>query len=441
MAPGQPTVLTRQELYTKVWSEPGLKVAQELGLSDVGLAKICKRNCIPRPPRGYWAKLQHGHQVRQAPLPTATAGVSDEICISSAYLSHFAGEAAPNPNDIQVNDKLTHPHRLVEKTREYLRGQKPGCDRIVHTDSKTVLAVSVAPLSISRALRIFDALIKAWIHLGGAVEVDLNHFDQRGVTAVSLGPDSVTVRCFEETDRFERDQSKQKWNWGRWEWRPNGKLVLEIDNGIPGLRGRWADRKKKKLEAMLGEFVQGLQQQLAATRLQRIDDEIRGKQRRLLEDRQKAKKLKLDEEQANRVALQEAASRWHDAYRIRDYLEALEKKIEEGILTPKDTDGFPQWLAWAHWYADSLDPLGFPAPLQGEQPVSKTVPVTDLELTRSTCQIVTKLGCKDTAELAGLTRKQVDEAVGGYGWTAWDELCDVLEGLGFDVTRGSYWSR
>lgn len=45
------------------------RLARELGVSDVGLAKACRRNAIPTPVRGYWAKLQAGHKVPKAALP------------------------------------------------------------------------------------------------------------------------------------------------------------------------------------------------------------------------------------------------------------------------------------------------------------------------------------------------------------------------------------
>ena len=35
--------MKRSELYTKVWSTPMIKLAAELGISDVGLAKACRR--------------------------------------------------------------------------------------------------------------------------------------------------------------------------------------------------------------------------------------------------------------------------------------------------------------------------------------------------------------------------------------------------------------
>lgn len=62
-------ILSRTELYEKIWTEPIAKLAPRYGLSNVGLAKICKRNKIPRPPRGYWAKKQFGNAPRRTPLP------------------------------------------------------------------------------------------------------------------------------------------------------------------------------------------------------------------------------------------------------------------------------------------------------------------------------------------------------------------------------------
>ena len=45
--------LTREELYEMVWSELLWTLAQRYGLSDVGLAKTCRRFKIPVPWRGY----------------------------------------------------------------------------------------------------------------------------------------------------------------------------------------------------------------------------------------------------------------------------------------------------------------------------------------------------------------------------------------------------
>lgn len=44
-------------------------LAKELGISDVGLAKTCRRHGVPVPPRGYWAQLAAGKALPKTPLP------------------------------------------------------------------------------------------------------------------------------------------------------------------------------------------------------------------------------------------------------------------------------------------------------------------------------------------------------------------------------------
>lgn len=45
--------LNREELYKQVWSQPMTKTAKSYGLSDVGLAKLCRKLNVPTPGRGY----------------------------------------------------------------------------------------------------------------------------------------------------------------------------------------------------------------------------------------------------------------------------------------------------------------------------------------------------------------------------------------------------
>jgi hypothetical protein len=55
----------REQLYELVWREPISKLAKRLGVSDVGLAKACRRAIIPLPGIGHWAKVQHGKKVKR----------------------------------------------------------------------------------------------------------------------------------------------------------------------------------------------------------------------------------------------------------------------------------------------------------------------------------------------------------------------------------------
>lgn len=60
----------RDKLYEEAWTTPMQRLAHQYGLSDVGLAKVCRKLRIPVPGRGYWAKKQAGRSVgKRPPLP------------------------------------------------------------------------------------------------------------------------------------------------------------------------------------------------------------------------------------------------------------------------------------------------------------------------------------------------------------------------------------
>jgi hypothetical protein len=48
--------LSREELHKAAWSEAMRVLAPRFGVSDVALAKACRRASVPVPERGYWAK-------------------------------------------------------------------------------------------------------------------------------------------------------------------------------------------------------------------------------------------------------------------------------------------------------------------------------------------------------------------------------------------------
>lgn len=46
---------TKEELKKLVWEVPTSQLAERFGVSDVAVAKWCKKYGIEKPPRGYWA--------------------------------------------------------------------------------------------------------------------------------------------------------------------------------------------------------------------------------------------------------------------------------------------------------------------------------------------------------------------------------------------------
>ena len=63
----------RDALYALVWSEPMIKVAAKFGVLSSYLARVCTLLNVPRPERGYWAKLAVG-KAPPPPLPVPLPG-------------------------------------------------------------------------------------------------------------------------------------------------------------------------------------------------------------------------------------------------------------------------------------------------------------------------------------------------------------------------------
>jgi len=101
---------SRQELYDLVWETPVSILSQELGISDRGLAKICNRNKIPTPSRGYWARIRSGAVIEQRALPKLDKEekpIVIEPCEAQARTGLFVSET--NSVYIKPNGRICSP--------------------------------------------------------------------------------------------------------------------------------------------------------------------------------------------------------------------------------------------------------------------------------------------------------------------------------------------
>ena len=123
----------RDQLYDEIWSVPILQLAKQYGLSDVGLAKICTKMKIPRPPRGYWAKRSYGQPPTKPILRPAPADIPTEITVDRD------AKQLAKANDkrrVQKPDMMTERQRvrrlkialrdmeIARRTRHYLEAMK-----------------------------------------------------------------------------------------------------------------------------------------------------------------------------------------------------------------------------------------------------------------------------------------------------------------------------
>ena len=125
--------MKRGELYERVWATPMTQLAAEFGISDVGLAKACRRHAIPAPPRGYWAKLRAGQKPPKTPLPTPELDVRVDFAMTDPqerarqkadekrreHLIKAAAQKAVRVAPVRFAQDLEGAHSLVKATQRY----------------------------------------------------------------------------------------------------------------------------------------------------------------------------------------------------------------------------------------------------------------------------------------------------------------------------------
>jgi hypothetical protein len=248
--------LTRAELYEKVWATPVRTLAKEFGMSDVGLAKICRKHDIPVPPLGYWRKTETGHKVVRPPLSPAKNGPETlDIYVRERLtpeLATFAAEPAP---EIAIPPELSHA--LVVRTEKLLAQGKESEKKLIVSKNGALSHLLVSREQIPRALRIMNALFLALEERGQSVS-----WSKEEAATLMLAVDGETVRfCVLEITESVRhvltpEEQKHPWMAPKWDYKLTGKLRFRVDN-LPysaGVRGTWAERKMSRIGELYWRF-------------------------------------------------------------------------------------------------------------------------------------------------------------------------------------------
>jgi len=114
--------VSREALYEMVWSEPMLRVAARFGVSSSYMARVCTLLNVPRPERGYWAKLAVGKAPKQPPLPEPRPGDPLEWTRDGALPKR--ARSLPKPPDQRPRGKRTVKRQLPDR-HQLVSGAKP----------------------------------------------------------------------------------------------------------------------------------------------------------------------------------------------------------------------------------------------------------------------------------------------------------------------------
>ncbi len=264
---------TRKDLYKQVWTKPMSRLSRQYGLSDVGLAKICKKNNIPRPPRGYWARIQSGQKIDKTPLPERKKDwtikiygqPNDMVQPNKADVIFKELCHAGLLRNIIVQEVLVNPHPLVEQSAKILKLCGSDAVGIVIPPKQDCLDIRVSKASIPRALRIMDALLKALQGMGYDVSMSEHGTEVKILDVVShIGiKEELVRRRLRAQDHNLNGYYEFGYKLYEQKPAPSRRLTLQIVDSRPYGTKQFQKQKRRdtetnRLEDTLKHFIAGL---------------------------------------------------------------------------------------------------------------------------------------------------------------------------------------
>lgn len=362
--------LTRQELYDQIWKKPLSQVAADLGISDVGLSKTCRRYRIPVPYRGFWARRESGQTPPVSPLQAPPDGKRDRLVFrkrvfeppkvpetSPELTAALEKERHHAPFD-SVPERLVRSHKVVAEARAAYTGRY--VTRYGHLDRKHVkgvLDLLVSPSQLGRALRLVQGIAIGaerrghafhagddWHGAGIVVRGQKIHFSieetsrQLPIEKPAAPPKTVSASSW--ADRVERT------------YQPTGRFALKIQNyNATAIRTSWRDTADDLVENHLSEFFE------SALRLS-FDLEVRENERKAEQARWESERRIRSELDAAAKALEELADKYEHHRRLKRLVESMD---ERKLVMTLPVGNYQSWREWVTDYLDEHDPLRLPA--------------------------------------------------------------------------------
>lgn len=369
--------MTRRQLYDLIWSKPMRDAAAEIGISDVGLKKVCIRHRIPVPPQGYWNKVHAGQKPSKAifrdiidaelnRVEIAGSTYSPPPEVKKALAEAKALEATPD-NKVEV---ATAPPSLPAAIRlaNTLKKNKLDEKGLAFASEPHLIHVRVAQANIDRAVAIVEALLVAATERGHAATTGSDHLTlvvdgETAIVSLKEGTKRVGhVETQEEADHeARRSQAAARKNWDlysrlyrlrpRWDYKHTGLLALEIDNaGYLGVRKRWSDTPHRKLETMLNDVLAGFAAYAAARKLDREEREKREREWKLQQQRAEEARRRAALEKARVEFLAPRLDAFDEMIRLQRFLGRLQDATHWAEKPPL----FQEFVAWAEHRVEEL---------------------------------------------------------------------------------------
>src|SRR5580692_8920854 len=157
-------MIAREELYEIVWSMPMTKVAEKFSVSGSYMARVCSVLNVPRPERGYWAKLEVGKAPARPALPEGLPGDqlfwSQEADLPRPRLRAAIATSAPaKPRSRPV---VTGIHSLIQGAKQcYEKSHKIEEGKLLRPYKRQLVDVIASAAGLDEALAFANDLFNA----------------------------------------------------------------------------------------------------------------------------------------------------------------------------------------------------------------------------------------------------------------------------------------
>jgi hypothetical protein len=167
-------MIAREELYELVWSMPMTKVAEKFSVSVGYMARVCSVLAVPRPERGYWAKLEFGKAPARPALPEALPG-------DPLFWSQNGDNSASRPRAVTTTSApaqtrtrrvVSGIHGLVQGAKQHFeRGYKVEEGQLLRPYKRQLVDVTASAAGLDKALAFANDLFKALESAGHRVRL------------------------------------------------------------------------------------------------------------------------------------------------------------------------------------------------------------------------------------------------------------------------------
>jgi hypothetical protein len=301
--------LTREVLYGLVWAEPMLKVAARFKVSSSYMARICGLMNVPRPERGYWAKLTVGKEPPKPVLPEVRPG--DQMIWNRSGVPQTVRRPLPRPPAARPKRKpkvvvpLSDLHPVIYGARAYFDVDRTSYDSSYLKPAKRILVdLVVSKTGLDKALSFANQLfleleahdcrvvIAAHGERMHREEVDEHEIPRRkpndnyysrlwspgrvtvvyvgtvpiGVTIIELSEEAEAryvkgeyVRVDQETP-VKRSRYANDYTWTTKKDYPTGRLCLQAYS--PDWRGKWTQQWRETKDRDLTSKIRSIVKEL-----------------------------------------------------------------------------------------------------------------------------------------------------------------------------------